>query len=58
MMMLKYPPMRTESSVFFTETEFDEDQLAFLLSLFLTIGKVDICIDRTDNSIAYGTLEH
>lgn len=33
---------------FFAETEFDEDRLAFLLSLFLTLGKVDICIDRTE----------
>lgn len=33
---------------FFAEAEFDEDQLAFLLSLFLTLGKVDICIDRTE----------
>lgn len=33
---------------FFAETEFDESQLAFLLSLFLTLGKVDICIDRTE----------
>ena len=32
---------------FFAEAEFDESELAFLLSLFLTLGKVDICIDRT-----------
>lgn len=33
---------------FFAEAEFDESELAFLLSLFLTLGKVDICIDRTE----------
>lgn len=33
---------------FFAHANLDEDQLAFLLSLFLTIGKVDLCIDRTE----------
>lgn len=33
---------------FFKEAELDEDQLAFLLSVFLVFGKVDLCLDRTE----------
>lgn len=33
---------------FFAEAQFNEEELAFLLSLFLTLGKVDLCLDRTE----------
>ncbi len=33
---------------FFTDCELDEDQVAFVLSLFLVFGKVDLCLDRTE----------
>ena len=33
---------------FFKEAQLDEDQLAFMLSLFLVWGKIDLCLDRTE----------
>jgi hypothetical protein len=33
---------------FFKEAYLDEDQLVFVLSLFLVFGKVDLCLDRTE----------
>jgi len=33
---------------FFKDCELNEDQVAFLLSLFLLFGKVDLCLDRTE----------
>ncbi len=32
---------------FFTDCGLDEDQVAFVLSLFLVFGKVDLCLDST-----------
>jgi Transposase DDE domain len=33
---------------FFAEAELDEPSLTLLLSLFLTLGKVELCMDRTE----------
>lgn len=33
---------------FFKEAALEEDQVAFVLSLFLVFGKVDLCLDRTE----------
>jgi hypothetical protein len=33
---------------FFKDCELDEDQVAFVLSLFLVFGQVDLCLDRTE----------
>lgn len=33
---------------FFKEAYLEEDQIAFVLSLFLVFGKVDLCLDRTE----------
>lgn len=33
---------------FFKDCELDEDQVAFVLSLFLVFGKVDLCLERTE----------
>ena len=33
---------------FFKEATLDEDQVCFVLSLFLVFGKIDLCLDRTE----------
>lgn len=33
---------------FFKEAHLEEDQISFVLSIFLVFGKVDLCLDRTE----------
>lgn len=46
----KVKPESNEDRIqrFFAEAQLNEEELAFLLSLFLTLGKVDLCLDRTE----------